>query len=188
MTTTLNRPWTPGLTTLPQAGSWTIDPSRAVVAFSGKASFLTPTISARFLGVRGVVTVTDGPRGPRGSVEVTVDVATLTTGNPVWDELIGSFDPFEAAHHPAAVYRSDAVTWGAGQATIDGTLTLRGVTRKVALSASYDVGRRADRMLVRAAGSIDRSAFGVRFDVPGCGKLVPRVMRLEIDVDVALAA
>jgi hypothetical protein len=43
-------------------------------------------------------------------------------------------------------------------------------------------------MLVRAAGSIDRKAFGISFDMPGCGKLVPRVMRLAIDVDVELAA
>ena len=52
------------------------------------------------------------------------------------------------------------------------------------LTASYVVGRRDDRMLVRAAGTIDREDFGVRFDIPGCGKLVPRRMRLEIDVDV----
>ena len=56
------------------------------------------------------------------------------------------------------------------------------------LSASYDVARDGRRMLVRAAGSIDRKAFGISFDMPGGGKLVPRVMRLAIDVDVALAA
>ena len=56
------------------------------------------------------------------------------------------------------------------------------------LTASYDVGRDGQRMLVRAAGSVDRKAFGVSLDMPGCGKLLPRVMRLEIDVDVVLAA
>jgi hypothetical protein len=55
------------------------------------------------------------------------------------------------------------------------------------LSASYDVARDGRRMLVRAAGSIDRKAFGISFDLPGGGKLVPRVMRLAIDVDAALA-
>ena len=35
------------------AGSWAIDPARAVVAFSGRASFLAPTISARFGDVAG---------------------------------------------------------------------------------------------------------------------------------------
>jgi len=42
-----------------------------------------------------------------------------------------------------------------------------------------------EKFEVRAGGSIDRNAFGIRFDVPGVGKLVPRIMRLEIDVDVA---
>jgi hypothetical protein len=57
----------------------------------------------------------------------------------------------------------------------------------VSLSAAYDVARDGRRMLVRAGGSIDRKAFGISFDLPGGGKLVPRVMRLAIDVDVALA-
>ena len=39
-------------------------------------------------------------------------------------------------------------------------------------------------MVVRAGGTVDREAFGLRFDVPGVGKLVPRQLRLEIDVDV----
>jgi hypothetical protein len=39
-------------------------------------------------------------------------------------------------------------------------------------------------MLVRAGGAVDRNEFGVRFDVPGVGKLVPRILRLAIDVDV----
>ena len=42
----------------------------------------------------------------------------------------------------------------------------------------------AGRMMVRAGGTVDRQAFGLRFDVPGVGKLVPRQLRLEIDVDV----
>jgi polyisoprenoid-binding protein YceI len=185
---TLNRSWTPGIavTTL-QPGTWTIDPDRAVVAFSGKRSFMTPTISARFLDVTGSVDVSQTAQGLDGAVDVSVDVTSMTTGNPVWDEVISSFDPFDASRFPVAVYRSTGVRWSAGQATIDGSLTLRGVTKSLPLTASYDVGRSGSRMLVRAAGSMDREAFGVRFDVPGCGKLVPRVMRLEIDVDVVLA-
>jgi polyisoprenoid-binding protein YceI len=119
---------------------------------------------------------------------VSVDVTSMTSGKQAWDDLLASFDPFDAKHFPVAVYRSTRVQWTDGQATIDGTLTLRGVTKAVPLSASYDVARDGRRMLVRAAGSIDRKAFGISFDMPGCGKLVPRVMRLAIDVDVALAA
>jgi polyisoprenoid-binding protein YceI len=171
----------------PLAGTWLIDSSRAIVAFSGKASFLAPTINARFLGVEGAVEVVESPRGLTGVIDVSVDVTSMTSGNQSWDGVITSCDPFDARHFPVAVYRSTRVAWADGQVMIDGTLTLRGVTKQVPLSASYDVARDGERMLVRAAGSIDRKAFGISFDMPGCGKLVPRVLRLAIDMDVALA-
>jgi polyisoprenoid-binding protein YceI len=163
----------------PPAGTWAIDPSRAVVAFAGRTSFVSPTIRARFAEVGGTVEV-----GDEHAVRVDVDVTSMTTGNRAYDEVISAFDPFDAARHPMAVYRSSAVAWTPDGAVIDGSLTLRGVTRTVSLTATYDLGRGGDRMLVRAGGSVDREAFGVRFDVPGVGKLVPRIMRLEIDVDV----
>jgi polyisoprenoid-binding protein YceI len=113
-----------------------------------------------------------------------VDVTSMTTGNRAWDEVIGTVDPFDTGRFPLAVYASTRVLWTATGADIEGRLTLRGVTRPVALSASYQVGRGADRMMVRAGGTLDRQVFGLRFDAPGVGKLVPRQLRLEIDVDV----
>jgi polyisoprenoid-binding protein YceI len=101
--------------------------------------------------------------------------------------VIGAVDPFETGRFPLAVYESTRVLWSATGADIEGRLTLRGVTRPVALSASYQVGRGAGRMMVRAGGTVDRQAFGLRFDVPGVGKLVPAQLRLEIDVDVVRA-
>jgi polyisoprenoid-binding protein YceI len=172
----------------PRTGVWIIDSTRAVAAFSGKASFLAPTINVRFLGVEGSVEVAETSKGLTGGIEVAVNVTSMTTGNAARDELITSLDPFDADHFPIAVYRSTRVEWTDGQASIDGTLTLRGVTKAVPLTASYVVARDGERMLVRAAGTIDRAAFGVSFDVPGRGKLVPRAMRFEIDVDVVLAA
>ncbi len=176
----------------PPAGTWAIDPGRAVVAFSGRAGFLAPTISARFATVSGEVTV-----GSTHGVRVEVDVTSMTTGNRAWDEVIGAVDPFDTSRFPLAVYESTRVLWTATGADIEGRLTLRGVTRPVPLSASYEVGRDvgrdcsgagsgagAGRMMVRAGGTVDRQAFGLRFDVPGVGKLVPRQLRLEIDVDV----
>jgi polyisoprenoid-binding protein YceI len=166
-------------TDTPPAGTWAIDPGRAVIAFSGRAGFLAPTISARFATVSGEVTV-----GATHGVRVEVDVTSMTTGNRAWDEVIGAVDPFDTGRFPLAAYESTRVLWTATGADIEGRLSLRGVTRPVALSASYQVGRGAGRMMVRAGGTVDRQAFGLRFEVPGVGKLVPRQLRLEIDVDV----
>jgi polyisoprenoid-binding protein YceI len=184
-TATLTRP--DRAATSPHTGSWVIDATRAVVALSGKASFLAPTMSARFHRVEGAVEISETAGGLSGAVDVSVDVTSITTGNPVWDDVITSFDPFDAQHFPVALYRSSRVRWTDRRATIDGALTLHGVTKSVPLTASYDMSRDGTRMLVRAAGSIDRSAFGIAFDVPGAGKLVPRTMRLAIDADVVLA-
>jgi polyisoprenoid-binding protein YceI len=168
----------------PPAGTWAIDPARARVAFSGKASFLAPTISARFPDVAGRVVVGDGPAGSGHRLRVEVDVTAMTTGSGVYDEVIAAVDPFDAARFPLAVYESTRVLWTERGADVEGRLTLRGVTAPVALSASYDVARRGDRMVVRAGGTVDRQAFGLRFDVPGVSTLLPRQLRLEIDVDV----
>ena len=171
--------------TAPPAGTWAIDPDRARVAFAGKAGLLAPTISARFPDVAGRVVVGTGSTGHRLRVEV--DVTTMTTGTGAYDDVIGAVDPFDAARFPLAVYESTRVTWTGHGADVEGRLTLRGVTVPVALSASYDVGRGGGRLVVRAGGTVDRAAFGLRFDVPGVGTLVPRQLRLEIDVDVVRA-
>ena len=92
-------------TDAPPAGTWAIDPGRAVVAFSGRAGFLAPTISARFADVAGEVTVGAGST----AVRVEVDVTTMTTGNRAWDEVIGAVDPFDAGRFPLAVYESTRV-------------------------------------------------------------------------------
>jgi polyisoprenoid-binding protein YceI len=185
-TTTLTRP--ARTVTGPRSGAWVIDSNRAVAALTGRASFLAPTISARFLGVEGSVEVAETSRGLAGAVEVAVDVTSMSTGNAAWDELVTPFDPFDADHFPIAVYRSTQVEWTDRQARIDGALTMSGVTRAVPLTASYDVARSGERMLVRAAGTVDRNAFGISFDMPGWGRRVPRLMRLTIDVDAVLAA
>lgn len=169
----------------PPAGTWTIDPARARVGFSGKAGVLAPTVSARFAGVEGHIEVA-ARREHRLRVEV--DVTSMTTGCGPWDDVIGAVDPFDASRFPIAVYESTRVLWTERGADVEGALTLRGVTKPVALSASYAVGRGQHRMVVRAGGVVDRAAFGLRFDVPGVGRLIPKHLRLEIDVDVVRAA
>jgi polyisoprenoid-binding protein YceI len=184
MTTTLSQS-TPTRTAAP-AGTWAIDPDRAVVALAGKASFIAQEVSTRFRAVQGSFSVEPAGDVVGGAVEIAVDLTTLTTGNPRWNELLRGLDPFDTEHHPVAVYRSTAVRWSGTQAVIDGHLTLRGITRALSLTASYDVGRTGTRMLLRAVGAVNRSAYGLDLDLPRQGKPFPKVMRLEIDVDLVL--
>ena len=166
--------------TTPRPGRWTIDPASATVAFSGRATRFSPTVSARFLGVEGAVLAGESPDD--AVVDVEVDVRTMTSGNRAWDDLVAAVDPFGAGTWPTARYRSTAVRWRGGLAFLDGELELRGVRRRVPLDAEHVLSPCGTRLAVRASGEVDREAFGVRCDIPGAALVIPRRLRLSIDV------
>lgn len=153
--------------------SWRVRPQDASVQFSGRASRLLPTVRARFTAVTGTVS--------GSAVEVDVDVRSLTTGNRAYDDLLAVADPFDAARHPVATYRSDAVLWVDDRAVVTGALTLRGRTGPVQLAAEYVVVEDGVARLT-ATGRVDRRVFGLRLEVPGCGALVPSHLDLSISV------
>jgi polyisoprenoid-binding protein YceI len=168
------------MTSTPRAGRWQIDTSTAHVAFAGRATRFSPTVQARFLSVEG--TVQAGPAPTDAVVDVTVDVRTMTSGNRAWDDLVAAVDPFAATRFPTARYRSTAVSWHGGSATVDGVLTLRGVERPVRLQAEHALSSCGGRLVLRGSGEVDREAFGVRLDVPGAALVIPRRLRLSLDV------
>lgn len=152
---------------------WTVLPEDASVMFRGRASRFMPTVSARFTAVTGTVS--------EQAVDVDVDVRSMTTGNRAYDDLLAVADPFDAVRHPVATYRSEAVLWVDGRAVVSGALCLRGRTAPVQLQASYVV---VEERLARltATGRVDRRAFGLRLELPGCGALLPSHLDLAIAV------
>lgn len=152
---------------------WSVRGSDASVAFRGRASRFTPTFAARFTSVTGTLS--------HDLVDVEVHVGSLTTGNAAYDELLAKVDPFDVTRHPVARYRSTAVTWRGSGAVVEGELSLRGRTSPVTLQASY-VELEPGVARLSASGRVDRRAYGLRLEVPGCGVLVPNALDLSIDV------
>ena len=164
------------------AGTWLLDPARTAVAFSGRASRLAPVFRAAFTSVTGAVDV-----GPTTTLAVDVDVRSISTGNRAWDDLLHRLDPFDADRCPRATFRGSADLEVAGRVGVFGALELRGVLRSVHLVAELR-GQGDDEVVMSAKGEIDRRAFGVRCDLPGMGRLVPSVMRLDITATAVRAA
>lgn len=169
-------------------GDWVVDGAASRVAFSGRVSRFLPSVAARFPDVSGALTVDVAA----GTVDIGVDiaVATVTSGNPVWDELIDTADPFAATDHPVARFRGGAdglgvALSGAGVAAISGQLTLRGIVRPLALTARW-TPQRAGLHIV-ADGEVDRDDYGLRLDVPGLSRLMPRRMTVTIEMLVVPA-
>jgi polyisoprenoid-binding protein YceI len=173
---------------LPAPGDWQIDSTASTVAFCGRASRIAPTVRARFRDVHGELHLADDP--DRSHVEVDLDVRSLTTGNPVWDDMLRVADPFHVSAHPLARYSSTRVRWDGAAFTVEGFLHLGGA--RIALTLTATITASGDDVRLEATGTIDPRAAGIRLNVPGAGLLMPRSMTLTIAIaalrsDYALA-
>jgi polyisoprenoid-binding protein YceI len=174
-------------TQLPAAGTWQIDPGHAEVGFVGRHFGLTK-VRGRFTGIDGAVVVADDPAG--SSVEVTIDMRTVSSGDPSRDDHLRSADFFDVDHHPTATYRSTAVHVAGTSGTVDGDLTIKGITRPVRLQMDY-LGHAADpwgndRAVFSANSKINREDWGLTWNMllEAGGLLVSKEIALEIEVEL----
>ncbi|MBS0367146.1 MAG: polyisoprenoid-binding protein [Proteobacteria bacterium] len=136
------------------------------------------TYSTRFS--RFDAQLTFDPRNLRASsVTATIDATSLQTD--AWpkmcSDILDGAQMLDTAKYPQIVFKSERVrVTGPKSMQIAGTLTLRGVTRPVVLSATYNGGYAGmpqmdpqARIGFSAHGSFKRSDFGMGFGVPAPG-------------------
>jgi polyisoprenoid-binding protein YceI len=174
-------------TQLPATGTWQIDPGHAEVGFVGRHFGLTK-VRGRFTGVDGAVVVADDPTD--SSVQVTIDTRSVSSGDQGRDDHLRSADFFDIDHHPTASYRSTAVHLDGTSGTIDGDLTIKGITRPVRLQMDY-LGHATDpwgneRAVFSASSKINREDWGLTWNMllEAGGLLVSKEITLEIEVEL----
>jgi len=70
-----------------------------------------------------------------GSVDVTIDAKSVNTGYPLFNEHIQDEDFFNTAKYPTITFKSTAVKFdGDKPVSVDGNLTIKGVTKPVTLT------------------------------------------------------
>jgi polyisoprenoid-binding protein YceI len=111
----------------------------------------------------GTIQLPEG-KAEAGSVNVDVDMASLTADDPKLTGHLKSPDLFDVAKFPKARFTSTGVTaGGAGGAThtVTGNLELHGVTKSITFPATIALG--ADAVDVNAEFAINRKDFGVNY-------------------------
>jgi polyisoprenoid-binding protein YceI len=172
---------------LPTPGIWEIDPGHTEVAFIGRHFMLTK-VRGRFTGVTGTVTVAEEP--VESSLDVTIDMASVSSGDQARDDHLRSADFFDVDNHPTARFRSTAITrTGDTTGTITGDLTIKGVSRPVTLAAKY-VGHATDpwgndRAVFSAHGTLNREDWGLTWNMllDSGGLMVSKEIRIEVEVE-----
>jgi polyisoprenoid-binding protein YceI len=189
MTTTATPTRTVDGSVLPAAGAWDIDPGHTDLAFTGR-HFMVTKVRGRFTGVTGVVEIAEDLRDSR--VDVTIDMATVESGNETRDEHMRSAELFDVANYPTATFRSVDVEWRGTQGTVHGDLTIHGVTKRVPLEVEFEGYVRdpwgGDRAIFSARTRVNREDFGVTWNVAleAGGVLVSKEIQIEINLETVL--
>lgn len=183
MSTTLTR--TAAGTTVPNVGSYDIDPTHSSVSFEVRHLGLSK-VRGGFESFSGTVVIDEDPT--RSTVEVDLDAASFTTGNEDRDGHVKSADFLDVENHATLKFRSTGVRQDDDDWKVDGELTVKETVRPVTLDVEFeDAGEDPwgnGRIAFSATTEVDRSEWGINWNqaLETGGVLVGKKVKIVIDV------
>ena len=164
------------------ADSYTVDPFHTFPHFTINHLGFS-TMHGRFDKSSGKIMLDRAAKN--GSVEIAIETASVSTGYVKRDEHLRSPDFFNAAEFPNITFKSTAMHFkGDVPASVDGNLTMSGVTKPVTLTIDeFNCGtnpmNKKDECGAAANAQIKRSDFGVKYGLPLVGDDVKLVFEIE---------
>lgn len=167
-----------------------IDPAHSGVHFSIRHLMIS-TVRGSFSGVKGTI-VHDTADPSATTIDAEVDVNTITTNDEKRDGHLKSPDFFDAATYPVMTYKSTRVVKGdETKYTVEGDLTLHGVTKPVKLHVEEVSEETKDpwgktRIGVTAKAKLNRKDFGLVWNAPveAGGVVIGEDVKIEFDIQM----
>src|SRR5438067_7168381 len=146
-------------------GTWILDPIHSRVDF--EVSYLAGMFKGEFHEIGAELAV----EGERASLEGTAKVASVDVRDENLSAHLQSPDFFDAERHPELRFAAQEIRLdGDGRLSVEGELTIKGVSKPVAVSGTVTApiadpyGN--DRIGVNLTTAIDRTEFGVDWNNP----------------------
>jgi polyisoprenoid-binding protein YceI len=173
--------------------TWSIDAAHSGINFSIR-HMVVSKVRGRFTKFAGTLALDDGDL-TRSAVEATIDATSIDTGTSQRDAHLRSPDFLDVEKFPELRFFGRRIEKGVDDRyRLIGDLTIRDVTREVALDVEY-AGRGKDpwgneRVAFAAKTAIDRKDFGLGWNqaLEAGGVLVGDRVDIELDVQVVKAA
>jgi polyisoprenoid-binding protein YceI len=167
--------WTSAVSAQPP--SWTLEPSQSEIVF------VATQLGAPFEGVFGTFEADirfDRDDLDNSTAVVTIDVASLDTGEDQRDGQAKGPDFFDVASHPTAIFKTSTISQTATGYLADGTLEMKGITKPVQLPFTLEFSGNEARM----SGSlvIDRTEWTVGTGEWLSGDTVGLNVEIKIDL------
>ena len=164
------------------ADSYTIDPAHTYPHFSISHLGFS-TMQGRFDRTSGNITLDRAAK--TGSVDITIEAASISTGFAKRDDHLRSPDFFNTAEFPALSYKSTRLNFkGDALVSVEGNLSMAGVSKPVTLSIdAFKCGtnpmNKKEECGAAASAQIKRSDFGIKYGLPAIGDEVKLTFEIE---------
>lgn len=169
-----------------------VDPDHSVAGFQVRHMMIS-NVRGQFNSINGNITF-DPNDIAESMVDVEIDTAGIWTGISKRDEHLKSGDFLDVGSHPKMTFKSSRVEpTGPRSFIVFGELTIRGITRAVALETDYsgpvkDPFEQGTSYGFSASAKINREEFGMTWNVgmEGGGFVVGKnvLITLEIEADL----
>ncbi len=169
-----------------ETSTWVPDKAHSEVDFTITHMGIS-NVHGRFGNIGGSITLNDSDVS-KSSVNITVDVSSVDTGVSARDNDLKGANVFDVAQFPTATFVSTSVAKSGSGLTVNGNLTLHGVTKPVVLQVEGPTGPaqgmdKKPHSGFSATTTITRTAFGIASKLPAA--MVGDEVKLSIDLDVA---
>ncbi|QEL64825.1 hypothetical protein OTERR_13490 [Oryzomicrobium terrae] len=162
--------------------SYVLDSSHSFSRFA-YSHFGYSTQLSRFDKTSGTVVFDKEAR--TGAVDVTIDMKSVNTGFPVFNEHIQGADFLDTAKYPTATFKSTKVVFeGDKPSKVEGNLTIKGITKPVTLTVTSFQAMphpmlKKDAIGANATTVIKRTEFNAGKYAPHVGDDVTITIALE---------
>jgi len=172
-----------------RTGTWQIDPVHSEVSFSVR-HMMVSKVRGHFTDFEGTILTAEQPSD--SSVVASIKLDSIDTRNAQRDGHIRSADFFDVELYPTMTYRSTSLVADGDNWTVEGELSLHGVTKSVPLRLELN-GFTADpyggqRAGFSATAEINRRDFGIDISLPmdGGGVVVGDKISITLEVEGVL--
>jgi polyisoprenoid-binding protein YceI len=175
---------------LPAPGIYKVDPNHSF-AYFGAWHHIVGLVRGRFDKVTGTITVSQNPA--ESSVDISIDTASISTQNTERDDDLRGPAFFDVKNHPAMTYHGKGIKHaGRGTWIMDGSLTIRGISRVVPLTFTFKglfpdtrPGKPA-RASFHATAAVRRGDFDIKRD--NLMELGPNPQGPDVEIEIDVEA
>jgi polyisoprenoid-binding protein YceI len=173
--------------------TWNIDPAHSMAEFKVKHMMIA-NVKGQFTKVSGVL-VRDESNPANDRVEATIEAASIHTRDEQRDAHLKSADFLDVEKFPHLNFKSKGISIVRhGELSVEGDLTLHGVTRKVSFAVEGPTPPAKDpwgntRVAISAVTKINRKDFGLTWNaaLETGGILVGDEVTITLDVEFVKA-